>query len=385
MNIIAHFKIMSFPTDATEGQRHPLEGTPYWVFTNGGWKRKIDHTELGGTTEDNLHSLNSINTLVAKLATDFEALTIDTGVALWDIDTGSYKTLSTADSFTLDIDNLVNGSIGTLLLEVTATSTITLDTGLFNKGDSLVDIEANTYVLTFVCDGTNFVYNIKDYVDNSEVVEGLKEFRVPTEDEWNDERLSWSSNDAAGAFASPLKLTMMGDRIFNNGSLSNVGSRGRYWCSTLSGAGSRYLGFDSGNALTGGIPRASGISVRLIKDEVYTGDAGDFVSEEIIIDGLTYNTVLNPDTNRIWLDRNLGATQVATSSTDADAYGDLYQWGRGTDGHEKRDSDTTSTLSSTDQPGHGDFILAPDSPNDWRDLQNDNLWQGVDGINNPAK
>ena len=164
MNIIAHFKIMSFPTDATEGQRHPAEGTPYWVFTNGGWKRKIDHIELGGTTEDNLHPLNSIDTLVAKLATDFEALTIDTGVALWDIDTGSFKTLSTAASFTLDIDNLVNGSIGTLLLQVTDTSSVTLDTGLVNKGDSLVDIEANTYVLAFVCDGTNFVYNIKEYV-----------------------------------------------------------------------------------------------------------------------------------------------------------------------------------------------------------------------------
>ncbi|SMN17648.1 hypothetical protein CRYPA_1272 [uncultured Candidatus Thioglobus sp.] len=29
----------------------------------------------------------------------------------------------------------------------------------------------------------------------------------------------------------------------------------------------------------------------------------------------------------MWLDRNLGATQVAASSTDSAAYGDLYQWG----------------------------------------------------------
>jgi hypothetical protein len=28
---------------------------------------------------------------------------------------------------------------------------------------------------------------------------------------------------------------------------------------------------------------------------------------------------------RIWMDRNLGATQVATSPTDEKAYGDLYQ------------------------------------------------------------
>ena len=94
--------------------------------------------------------------------------------------------------------------------------------------------------------------------------------------------------------------------------------------------------------------------------------------------------VYNPTTGEIWMDRNLGASQVATSSTDANAYGDLYQWGRATDGHEIRTSGTTSELSSSDTPGHGDFILAPDSPYDWRSTQNDNLWQGVSGINNPC-
>ena len=84
------------------------------------------------------------------------------------------------------------------------------------------------------------------------------------------------------------------------------------------------------------------------------------------------------------MDRNLGASQVATSSTDAASYGDLYQWGRGADGHELRTSSTTSTLSSTDVPGHGDFITISASPNDWRNPQNDNLWQGVNGTNNPC-
>jgi uncharacterized protein (TIGR02145 family) len=84
------------------------------------------------------------------------------------------------------------------------------------------------------------------------------------------------------------------------------------------------------------------------------------------------------------MDRNLGATQVATSSTDTNSYGDLYQWGRGADGHQCRTSPTTSTLSSTDQPGHGDFILLTSLPFDWRSPQNDNLWQGVNGVNNPC-
>jgi uncharacterized protein (TIGR02145 family) len=90
------------------------------------------------------------------------------------------------------------------------------------------------------------------------------------------------------------------------------------------------------------------------------------------------------NTGRIWMDRNLGATQVATSSTDAAAYGDLYQWGRGTDGHQKRSSSTTNILSTLDVPGNANFILAPNSPIDWRSGQNSNLWQGVNGINNPC-
>jgi hypothetical protein len=96
------------------------------------------------------------------------------------------------------------------------------------------------------------------------------------------------------------------------------------------------------------------------------------------------NTVLNPKTGKIWMDRNLGATQVATSSTDAASYGDLFQWGRRTDGHQIRTSLTTPTQSSLDQPANINFILAPDSPYDWRSGQNANLWQGVSGTNNPC-
>jgi uncharacterized protein (TIGR02145 family) len=94
--------------------------------------------------------------------------------------------------------------------------------------------------------------------------------------------------------------------------------------------------------------------------------------------------VTNPTTGKIWMDRNLGASQVATSSTDAAAYGDLYQWGRAADGHESRTSGTTSTLATSDTPGHGNFITNGSSPYDWRNPQNDNLWQGVSGTNNPC-
>lgn len=88
--------------------------------------------------------------------------------------------------------------------------------------------------------------------------------------------------------------------------------------------------------------------------------------------------------DRTWMDRNLGASRVATSSTDTLSYGSWYQWGRLNDGHEKRNSGTTTDLSSADVPGHSDFITPTEEPYDWRNPQNDNLWQGVSGINNPC-
>jgi len=98
----------------------------------------------------------------------------------------------------------------------------------------------------------------------------------------------------------------------------------------------------------------------------------------------TWNDVTNATTGETWMDRNLGATQVATSSTDADSYGDLYQWGRLKDEHQCRTSSTSATNSADNVPGHGDFITEGSSPYDWRDVQNTNLWQGARGINNPC-
>ncbi|MDG2193909.1 MAG: hypothetical protein P8K77_03455 [Polaribacter sp.] len=91
-------------------------------------------------------------------------------------------------------------------------------------------------------------------------------------------------------------------------------------------------------------------------------------------------------TGAIWMDRNMGASQAATSKTDAAAYGDLYQWGRAADGYEKRNSATNNTLATTAVPNtesawDGKFIT---STNDWLATQDNTLWQGVTGTNNPC-
>jgi len=114
---------------------------------------------------------------------------------------------------------------------------------------------------------------------------------------------------------------------------------------------------------------------------------GDNVTFTYKGEQVTYGTVQKDyggGSVKCWMDRNLGASQVATAYNDSAAYGDLFQWGRLDDGHQTRTSGTTPTLSSTDNPGHGNFILAPNSPYDWRSPRNDNLWQGVAGINNPC-
>jgi uncharacterized protein (TIGR02145 family) len=107
---------------------------------------------------------------------------------------------------------------------------------------------------------------------------------------------------------------------------------------------------------------------------VVTIDAATATLENVVVGGA----------GKIWMDRNLGATRVAQSSTDADAYGDLYQWGRLTDGHQIRTSGITATLADSDTPGHNNFITNSSSPFDWRNPQNNNLWQGASGTNNPC-
>lgn len=94
-------------------------------------------------------------------------------------------------------------------------------------------------------------------------------------------------------------------------------------------------------------------------------------------------------TGRIWMDRNLGATQVATDKSDNNSFGDLYQWGRAADGHQRRISNSTSTNATTAVPNNGNlwddlFITESNKPRDWLTNQENSLWQGISGTNNPC-
>ena len=84
----------------------------------------------------------------------------------------------------------------------------------------------------------------------------------------------------------------------------------------------------------------------------------------------------------IFLDRNLGA--LSSDVNTSDSWGDLYQWGRATDGHEKRVSDTTLVISNNYETGHGKFIVDEKKSNDWMKHSDDRLWLDEDGLTNPC-
>lgn len=129
----------------------------------------------------------------------------------------------------------------------------------------------------------------------------------------------------------------------------------------------------------------------------FIGAIGEATTITFVYNGVerTYG-ILTTATGRKWLDRNLGASRVAQSVDDYLAYGDLFQWGRLADGHHRvsrtdgtaagtsGDAGITSVLSNIDAPTTNAFIITSGGDNDWRSPQNNNLWQGVSGINNPC-
>ena len=126
-------------------------------------------------------------------------------------------------------------------------------------------------------EGTNFITSSGDWLNNQDdtrwngSTKGTHDpcpagFRVPTETEWDAERAGFSSINASGAYASVLKLPVAGFRYFSTGALTDVGSYGYYWSSTVSGTNARALLFNSSNAFMFAANRAYGFSVRCIKE-----------------------------------------------------------------------------------------------------------------------
>ncbi|PWN57544.1 hypothetical protein C1634_025615 [Chryseobacterium viscerum] len=153
---------------------------------------------------------------------------------------------------------------------------------------------------------------------------------------------------------------------------------------------------NAGNTTSYSVRDIAGIPDRMFGVADNTGNSATHM--------MLYSPVVAED-GKVWLNNNLGAHyaninhasfnpgQQAMSSTDYLAYGSLFQWGRKPDGHELINWGSggtpgtpvygkTSTLSN--MPSHALFIVSGASPFDWRTTQDDTLWLGLSGANNPC-
>jgi hypothetical protein len=107
----------------------------------------------------------------------------------------------------------------------------------------------------------------------------------------------------------------------------------------------------------------------------------------------TYSTVSAG--GHVWMDRNLGASRVATSSFDFEASGSLFEWGRNSDGHQclNRSSwtvvfpgyDTTSVKCTSGSCPNSLFVVSTTIPGNWVTTNDTTLWNRTSkGPNDPC-
>lgn len=137
------------------------------------------------------------------------------------------------------------------------------------------------------------------------------------------------------------------------------------------------------------------ISVSGEGDTLFVGSGGQYIivpglseanQEETCQNDTTAVVEVTSASSRVWMDRNLGASQVATSTIDSLGIGSLFQWGRAADGHQCRESEVLYQSASTATPStgaewDGKFLAGS---NNWLYPAVGTLWQGVNGANNPC-
>jgi hypothetical protein len=298
-----------------------------------------------------------------------------------------------------------------------------LDKDIFTANPAIIDLEENDYL----------VENLGTYYFQFYVIVSGRIVKSPVEN-WTALADPVTGGTAVatvasiGAISSPVNYggCYVPTAIAGNSCITNffpvtfnVTKKGTYadFTSTIVGGGTNSIGlltvvgnsFDIGN-VTLNFP-INGSPQGLLTGTIWTVSriTGNFstgaLSEgKAVCDGTTLTTVVEVSGNSVngvptvWMDRNLGASHVASAYTDIGAYGCLYQWGRGNDGHASitwgpnasgvtkgigTNTSTTATTAS-DTPGNL-FIVATSATNfDWRSPKNNLLWQGISGINNPC-
>ena len=133
------------------------------------------------------------------------------------------------------------------------------------------------------------------------------------------------------------------------------------------------------------------VTVLGVKDRNY-GSGDDYYEIIYFPVNITVKDASGQNVEQTWLDRNLGAKNIASASNDYTAFGSLFQWSRKADGHEKTKwtSPTAGAFVNALAPlntptdnrresGQEGFMPTNKEPHDWArdDTSNrDGLWGG---------
>lgn len=202
-------------------------------------------------------------------------------------------------------------------------------------------------------------------------------WRLPTQDEWH----SLGFSNITDAFNSPLHISAAGQRKSTDASIDFDDTRGYYWTGDHKKSIEFLPSFTQQTNNT-----ALGMSVRCVMDvsSSSTRNSSLLASEGEGFEylGDIYEIIKYGD--ELWLDRNLGATQRATSISDGTGIGHYYQWGRRKDGHELPTSSDRGTVYSSYLGGDEFIVGHNNSLFEGNNSTSGDLWQEPNQRNNPC-
>ena len=291
----------------------------------------------------------------------------------------STPSLPTLTASAITIGNNTSGVSATLTSELASNGGATTTRGfVYGIGSNTFTSTATgtgvgTYSATITGLTAGSTYEVKTFATNSA---GTVYATSPT---------SFTTPNYATLAATYSATNITGTTAESGGNITadggaTVTERGLVW-GTSSGSATYSVTISSGTGtFTGTLTDLSGGNTYFVRSFA-TNSVGTRYGAES-----SFSTVIPTVTSaggRIWMDRNLGATRVATSIKDAASFGNLYQWGRGNDGHQLSNSPKSGTTQATSyNPGTSIFYYNVGF--NWLNPSDDNLWQGVNGINNPC-
>jgi uncharacterized protein (TIGR02145 family) len=301
--------------------------------------------------------------------------------------------LPTLTASVLTIGNNSNGTSAVLSSELTddggasTTRGFVYGIGSYTYTSTAINTGVGTYFTTITSLTAGTTYQVNTYATNSAGTI------------YGSSSTSFTTTNYATLAATYSATTITGTTAESGGNItadggSSVTTRGLIW-GTTSPASTYSITIGTGTGTyTGTLTGLSGGTLYYVR-AFATNNVGTTYGTE-----KSFNTadpvVTSPYTGRIWMDRNLGASRAATAANDTASYGDMYQWGRKTDGHEKFRNynggipfSTTSTQLSSTQTVSSKFIVTPSSPYHWTsnwDVQEPWATDAtyIGGINNPC-